>query len=139
MLELGKGKGIIYRADVAGTFELADSLILAGVQLAVHEKVGGMPKQSAPNAFVFGQTAMVSEAALHHSRIPYRMIPPTDWKKHFKLWGKGKDEAIALASQLIPHGRVLWTPRRGQVTEAQAEGRAEAALMALYARTLVSA
>lgn len=137
MHKLGKSSGAKRRVDIGGTLELAERLAFVGITFAVQEEVAGWGMGGA-SAFTFGATATVAEAAIFHAAIPYQLEPPTKWKKHFGLWGKGKDESIALASKLLPQGRHLWTPQRGAVTQAQAEGRSEAALLAVYARFLAA-
>lgn len=141
MQYLTKGDSAKGRADFIATLEITHQIALVGPALAVLEEVGGIPgKTGAATAFNFGRTAAAAEFALSAANIPFRMVPPQKWEKHFGLKGKSKrskDDAFILASRLLPAHRDLWTPKRGTLTTEQAEGVAEAALMALYARTLV--
>lgn len=124
------------RVDLGGVCDLVAQIAMMGPTLAALEDVNGLPGQSAPAAFSFGRSAGAVETALVAFKIPYRLVPPATWKRYFRLKGD-KDDALAFASQTLPAHRALWTPSRGALTKAACEGRADAALIAAYARTLL--
>lgn len=95
---------------------------------AVHlyiEAVGGLPGQSAPAAFNFGSGyGAVRMAAIAHG-LSIEAVPPATWKTALRV-PSNKHGARQRASEMIPTHRHLW-PR------VKDDGRAEAALLALYA------
>lgn len=130
-----RGKTEKLRVDLHGLSELIGRVAEMGPMLAVLEDVGGMPGQSAPAAFSFGWACGALAASLAAHRVPFRMVQPQAWKKHFKIRGD-KDDALALATQLMPQHAHLWAARRGNGDAHLRAGRAEAALIARYAATL---
>jgi hypothetical protein len=62
---------------------------------------------------------------------PSEIVTAAKWKGHF---GIKADKRLALdcAGRLLPDDVGRWTVRRGYCTRAQAIGRAEAALIALF-------
>ena len=98
-------------------------------ELAVVEDVGGLPGQSAPAAFTFGHTTGCQTMALVAAGIPFVKVTPAVWKKALGV-PSDKDGARLIAGQLLPNGRALWQ-------RAKDDGRAEAALLALYGQRLL--
>jgi len=91
--------------------------------IAVIEAVNsfGMGRQS---AFNFGQGLGVYKGVLAALSIPYILVTPAKWKKHFGL-GRDKDESRAAATRLFPARADLFTKKKDS-------DRAEAALIALW-------
>ena len=71
----------------------------------------------------YGQLRMVLTANF----IPYRVVTPQAWKRWHGLKGD-KDASRLLASQLMPKAAHQWPLKKH-------DGRAEAALIALYAQS----
>lgn len=94
--------------------------------LAVVEQVGAMPGQGVSSMFRFGQSYGAIQMAIAAHRIPVKYVTPVRWKKHFGLT-RGKDVSRGLAMQRFPD-RADWFKR------VKDDGRAEAALIALYAK-----
>lgn len=90
---------------------------------AVIELVGAMPGQGVTSMFTFGFAAGAVHGAIGALGIPLDTVTPGKWKAHFRL-GKDKDEARQLATRKWPHG---------PFSRKKDAGRAEAALIALYA------
>ncbi len=85
----------------------------------------------ATSAFNLGQRFMALKAIAACYGWPYEIVTAAKWKSHF---GIKADKRLALdcAGRLLPDDVGRWTVRRGYCTKAQAIGRAEAALIALY-------
>jgi Holliday junction resolvasome RuvABC endonuclease subunit len=107
------------------------------IEMVVIEEVGGMTGQSASAAFAFGKSAGLIEAACAAVDAPIRLVRPNVWKKHFSI-GADKSLTVQAATRELPQFREYWD---GTVPGKQdrREGRAEAALMAMYAWSLVNA
>lgn len=130
-LILKKGKSEKRRIDRPALFDLVTKIAAAGIDLAAVEDVGGVMGQSASASAIFGKAAGYVEMAVIGNRIPILDVPPATWKGALRLKG-GKDAARALACNLIPAGRHYWARKRD-------DGRAESALLALYAYRQLSA
>jgi hypothetical protein len=85
----------------------------------------------ASSAFSLGECSMAVKMLATCLGWPVTMIGAAQWKKGFAL-GPGKGQARLRARELLPEDAHLWTSRRSRVTMQQANGRAEAALLALY-------
>lgn len=94
---------------------------------AVIEKVGSMPGQGVTSSFNFGYTAGSIDACCAAAGLKVEHVYPQVWKRHYGLLGQPKDASRAAASKLLPKAAYLW-PRKKD------DGRAEAALLALYGR-----
>jgi len=92
--------------------------------LVVIEQVGAMPKQGVSSTFRFGQAYGMAIGVVAALRIPIYHVPPSRWKKHFRLSSE-KEEARARALQ-------LWPERSDLFSRKKDHGRAEAALIARY-------
>ncbi len=93
---------------------------------AVVEHVHAMPRDSKVGAFSFGHSFGGARGVLAALSIPYTLAAPNVWKKALSV-PAGKDAARARASELLPGFACLWPLKKH-------DGRAEAALLALYAR-----
>lgn len=109
------------RLDVHQLGEQLRSILPASK--AVVELVGAMPRQGVSSTFVFGFSTGAVHGALGALSVPLDTVTPAKWKAHFRLT-KDKDAARQLATRKWPHGPF------SRVKDA---GRAEAALIALYA------
>lgn len=91
------------------------------------EKAQSMPKQGVKGVFTYGIGYGKILAALEINRIPFKEIHPTKWKKHFSL-SSDKKQSASTCMSLFP-GVPLYGPQGGLK-----DGRAEALLMAFYAK-----
>jgi crossover junction endodeoxyribonuclease RuvC len=88
------------------------------------EKVGGIPRQSAPAAFTFGRgVGVILGAARGLGYLIYEIHPAT-WKSALRV-PADKTHARERASELLPAWSNLWTRKKD-------DGRAEAGMLAVY-------
>lgn len=90
------------------------------------EQVGGMPGQSASAAFSFGQGYGAVRMAALGRGMSIEAVPAATWKAALRV-PAAKLGARQRASEMIPTHRHLWPL-------AKDDGKAEAALLALYAQ-----
>lgn len=88
------------------------------------EQVNAMPGQGVTSMFSFGRALGVLEGVLAGLLIPYEHVTPTVWKKIMKL-NTSKDASRELAMRTWPHKAEMFKRKKD-------DGRAEAALLALY-------
>lgn len=88
------------------------------------EQVSGLPGQSAPAAFTFGQGYGTVRAAAIAAGLAIEGVPASVWKAALKI-PKDKKAARQRASEMIPTHRHLWAL-------AKDDGLAEAALLSIY-------
>lgn len=93
---------------------------------AVIEKVHSMPKQGVASTFKFGDNFGALKGILAAHRIPRQLITPGMWKKHFRL-SRDKNASRKLATERFPDNA-------DDFRLVKHDGRAEAALLALYAK-----
>lgn len=107
-------------------YALANWMDLHSSQIgkAVIEQVGAMPGQGVSSCFKFGESFGIVKAMVAANVIPMDLVHPRTWKKHFGLTAD-KDASRLHASRLLPQFSHLWA-------RAIDDGRAEAALLALY-------
>lgn len=98
-------------------------------KFAVVEDVHSMPKQGVASTFKFGCAHGAVLGVILGQGIQTHMVAPTRWKKHFRL-SADKEASRALAIR-------MW-PTAGCFGRKKDHGRAEAALIALWARELIS-
>lgn len=118
----------IHRRGVIGFLRTWHAL---GCDTLMIELVGGIPGQAAHGAFTFGHGAGgITYAA---EAIGYRVVetPAVRWKSAMKV-PADKTRAIARATEEFPAYANLWAAVRGNGSELQRSGRAEAALLARY-------
>lgn len=126
------------RIHAAALADLTAGFKMMGVTLAVMEAVGGLPRQSASGAFVFGFATALVYMALVKEQIPVESVSSQIWKKTMRVPGKGfsspaTDRSInqiivQRADELMPDAAHLWRGERGGLNV----GRAEAGLIAKY-------
>ena len=97
----------------------------------VVEKVGAMPGQGVTSTFNFGKSFGYILGVLEANGIPYQLISPQRWKKHFSLTND-KNKSIQTAKRLFPSVSLLPTDR----CRVESDGMAEALLMAEFARRM---
>ena len=108
--------------------ELARLIDAAGpIAHAYIEQVGAMPGQGVSSVFSFGKSYGLALGVLAANFIPHTLVPPQRWKRALGV-PAAKDGARARASQLLPAHAALWT-------RVKDDGRAEAAMIALYGAT----
>ncbi len=88
------------------------------------EKVASRPGQGVVSVFTFGRAFGTLEGILGALEIPITMVTPGKWKGHFGL-SSDKNASRARASQ-------LWPGLAGTFARVKDDGRAEAALIALF-------
>jgi len=94
------------------------------VKKAIIENPGAMPGQGVTSMFRFGYACGVAQAMVAAHLIPMDLVRPAKWKKAMGLT-KDKDACRQRASQTWPQHAKLWPLKKH-------DGRAEAALLALY-------
>ena len=87
------------------------------------ERVLSMPKQGVLSTFKFGVAYGMARAAVVALAIPYVLVTPGKWKRHF---GLTSDKELSRAMAIR-----LW-PGAGCFRRKRDDGRAEAALLALW-------
>lgn len=88
------------------------------------EQVNAMPGQGTTSMFAFGKGYGIAIGVLSAIAVPMTFVSPVRWKRALQV-PAAKDGARARASQLLPQAASQWSL-------AKHEGRAEAALIALY-------
>tara|TARA_R110001632_G_scaffold91110_1_gene195478 strand:+ start:43 stop:510 length:468 start_codon:yes stop_codon:yes gene_type:complete len=96
-----------------------------GKSLAVIEQVGAMPGQGVSSMFRFGEGYGHLQMACAASKLPLQYVTPAKWKRHFSLTSS-KGLSRGLAMQRFPN-------YASEFSRVKDDGRAEAALIALYA------
>lgn len=99
----------------------------APIEHAYVELVHAMPKQGVTSSFNFGFGYGALLACLTAAGIPFTQVTPQRWKARLAV-PADKDAARLRASQLMPKHAHLWPLKKH-------DGRAEAALIALYGST----
>lgn len=95
------------------------------IKFAVVEQVGTMPGQGVTSAFNFGFTTGCIHGIIAACGIEIRTVAPQVWKRKYGLLGQNKDASRGEASRRFPQFTHLWQLKKH-------DGRAEAALLALY-------
>ena len=98
--------------------------------LAVLENVHSMPKQGVSSSFCFGEGKGMWEGILAAYGIPTELVSPQRWKKAI-MADQGKDKSAARFKAMA-----LFPSLADQLKLVKHDGRAEALLMAEYARRL---
>jgi crossover junction endodeoxyribonuclease RuvC len=99
--------------------------------LAVIEALHSRPQQSAQSQFALGHAVGIVEMAVAGLGVPTHFVPPQVWQKAMgvssDLSGNTKGSSRARAAALFPNQAHLFS-------RVKDDGRADAALMALYGR-----
>jgi len=101
------------------------------VQHCYLENINAFPGQGVTSMFQMGRGYGQIEMALASHKIPVTYIAPQVWKKALGV-PKDKDGARQRASQLMPAESHQWSLKKH-------DGRAEAALIALYGKNKTTA
>ena len=91
---------------------------------AIIEQVNAMPGQGVTSMFSFGRSLGILEGVLAGIQIPYTLVTPVVWKRKMQV-NASKDGARELAMRTWPSKADLFKRKKD-------DGRAEAALLALY-------
>ena len=94
--------------------------------VAMVEQVRAMPGQGVSSMFAFGEAYGLIRGVLAGLGVRTHTVTPVSWKKEMAL-NKGKDASRAMAAQ-------LWPDQAGLFARVKDDGRAEAALIAEFAR-----
>jgi hypothetical protein len=116
-------------AGMADAATFASRIIEMKPCAAFVERVGSMPRQGVSSTFRFGHASGIVIGVLAALRIPYTLVAPTVWKKHFKL-SSDKEQSRALALRLFPQSVGLFARKKDH-------NRAEAALLARFGASLL--
>ena len=73
-----------------------------GIDMAVVENVGSMPKQGVSTTFKFGRAAGCLDGVLQALYCPMTYLTPAQWKTKMKMTGKAKDYPRQWCSQRWP-------------------------------------
>lgn len=92
------------------------------------EEPSSQPTDGVIQAFKFGFNCAAPQAMAAANLLPMALVRPNRWKAAFGLTGD-KDQSRLLASRLMPKFSHLWPLKKH-------DGRAEAALLALYGSRL---
>lgn len=112
------------------TFKTLSSSLFAGRKVVVAlEHVGGIPGQSAPAAFNFGDNFGFIRGVVAACGLPYELVRPQKWKKEFSCTSD-KNTSIEVAKRLFPQANLKRTER----CKKDDDGLAEALLLAEYCR-----
>lgn len=93
--------------------------------VAMVEQVSAMPGQGVTSMFRLGQSLGAIEATVHGHGYEVHYATPSKWKRYFGL-SSNKDISRGLAKQRFPAQASYFDRKKD-------DGRAEAALLALYA------
>lgn len=97
------------------------------LSIAYIEDVHAMPGQGVTSMFAFGEAAGLIRGVCAGLKVPVNLVSPATWKRSMRLQGAGKDASRAMAARMWPQKASLFKRQRD-------DGRAEAALLAYYAR-----
>lgn len=112
-------------------YALADLLRSVRIGHAFVELVGPMPGQGVSSVGAFMRGYGVVLGVIATVGIPLTLVAPAKWKRALSV-PADKDGARARASQLLPWSAHQWS-------RAKDDGKAEAALIALYGRNAFDA
>lgn len=104
---------------------LHDILAAYPIGRVVVEQVHSMPGQGVSSTFKFGQSYGTVLGFFGGARIPVAKVAPQTWKAAYRLNGKPKDAARALAIEMWPDAAPLLRLKKHT-------GRADAALIARW-------
>lgn len=99
------------------------------------EMTWGKKNQGGASQYKFGDTAAAMRAGVIAAGLDPIMVSSQRWTSALRV-GSDKDFHVAKIRELYPEYAALFTPRRGKLTLEQCKGRADAALIAHYGKTL---
>lgn len=95
---------------------------------AIVENVSAMPGQGVTSMFAFGHAFGLALGVLAGMGITADLVTPAKWKRDLKV-NPGKDGSRLLAM-------TLWPDKAGEFKRVKDDGRAEAALLAHWLRSI---
>lgn len=95
--------------------------------VCIIESVNAMPKQGVTSSFNFGQAFGCLRGSVAASRVPTILVSPQKWKKAMSL-DSDKEKSRKMA--------ILFFPESDAFRLKKHDGRAEAALLAIYCNKL---
>tara|TARA_R110000796_G_scaffold168721_1_gene285657 strand:- start:1121 stop:1597 length:477 start_codon:yes stop_codon:yes gene_type:complete len=122
IMKSAKGKTILNLSEILNILQPEDP----HHNLAVIEQVGAMPNQGVSSTFRFGQGFGQLQMAIAAQKLPVQYVTPQKWKSHFGL-SRDKGVSRSVAMQRFPE-------IADQFKRVKDDGRAEAALIALYGK-----
>lgn len=130
-VKVGSERRILDDTELA---RIVDAICRDGAPaLCVIEQVGPGQSKGTVASFNLGANWGVVRGVLAANFIPVEFVAPARWKKAVGIpVGADKDMSRAFASRAFPRSAGLWALKKQ-------DGHAEAALMALYGRSLLAA
>ncbi len=110
--------------------ELARQIRIHRPTFAVIERVSAMPGQGVTSMFNFGRSYGDVRGTIGAMSVPLHFVTPQKWKKHFGL-SSDKDQSRLRAIRMFPDVAESFKLKKH-------DGRAEAALIALYGAQVLS-
>lgn len=120
---------MVTEIDEPALFSMVADMVYGIHAQAAIEKVHSMHRQGVASSFAFGQSYGQQRMALAAAGIAYQMVSPNKWKGVMGC-GADKDTSLAVCLREFPGQDRLWF---GSKNGEYRDGRAEAALLALYA------
>lgn len=111
--------------DAIQLARIADELCAGPITLALIEQAGPRPHDGTRQAFGAGANWGTAYGAVVAQYVPVEIVAPSRWKPQMGCTA-AKDVSLARIKQLLPQFADLFARKKD-------EGRAEAALIALYA------
>lgn len=111
--------------DAIELARIIDDICKEDVRHVAIELAGTRPQEGRASAHKNGTNFGVLLGVVSAQFVPIEIVPPNVWKARMTC-PRAKDGARARASQLLPKHAALWS-------RVKDDGRAEAALLALYA------
>lgn len=123
-VEVKVGKSMKRKVAPAAIADELKLYVNDGRCVAICESVAARPGQGVTSMFGFGRSLGVIEGVLAGMGIPYELVPPPTWVKHMRVApGKGGSRQRAME---------IWPSMAGEFKRVKDDGRADAALIALY-------
>ncbi len=125
-----KKRRVIDATSICDVFGRYDVRLVVLEKVAPVVRVGGQSMMGGPQSFQLGKAAGLVEGVIAGMKLSYQLISPQAWKREM-LGGTSKDKGAALmaARRLFPNA---------SLSRKLDDGRAEALLMARYAKKLWS-
>ena len=124
----GKKKKMVRRRLDAYALARWFDLYGKDISEAFIENPQSKPTDGHIQAFRLGFNCGVAQAMVASQFVPVRLVPPATWKRAMGLTSD-KDAVRLVASQMLPSASHMWPL-------VKHDGRAEAALLAVYGRRL---
>ncbi|MBS4045459.1 MAG: hypothetical protein KG075_03890 [Alphaproteobacteria bacterium] len=134
VFEILTGKKKRKRIDIYALARFFD-LHASSIALVAIEDVHAMPGQGVTSMFSFGRALGVAEMAVAAHQVPIEYIAARKWKGAFGL-DDDKEKSRLVATRLLPRHADQWAVVRGVRDKERAAGRAEAALLAMFAHRI---